>query len=112
MAPRFNLRSVLPGPTALVRSGLAALLALGCSLDQSGSVEEDIDSQQLALTVQSASCRVDYTVTSDWGSGFGADVKITNLGAAVSSWTLGFQYPSGQKVTSLWNGTVTQSGAS
>src|SRR5688500_8610281 len=37
-------------------------------------------------------CRVDYT-PNDWGGGgFGAGVKITNLGDAVSGWTLKFTF--------------------
>ena len=37
-------------------------------------------------------CRVDYTVTNQWAAGFGADVKITNLGDAVSGWTLTWSF--------------------
>jgi lysophospholipase L1-like esterase len=58
-----------------------------------------------------AGCRVSYAVTSQWQGGFGAAVTITNLGDPVTSWTLGFAFPSGQTVTQLWNGVVTQSGA-
>ena len=56
-------------------------------------------------------CRVDYTVTNQWGGGFGADVKITNLGDALSSWTLTWSFGAGQTVTQAWNTTATQSGA-
>jgi lysophospholipase L1-like esterase len=58
-----------------------------------------------------AGCRIDYAVTSQWSSGFGASVTITNLGDPVTSWTLGFSFPSGQTITQLWNGTYTQSGS-
>jgi lysophospholipase L1-like esterase len=59
-----------------------------------------------------AGCRVTYAVTSQWPGGFGASVAITNLGDPVTSWTLGFAFPSsGQTVTQLWNGVVSQSGA-
>jgi lysophospholipase L1-like esterase len=58
-----------------------------------------------------AGCRVAYAVTSQWQGGFGASVAITNLGDQVTGWTLAFTFPSGQTVTQLWNGTVTQSGA-
>jgi lysophospholipase L1-like esterase len=58
-----------------------------------------------------AGCRVTYTVTNQWQGGFGATVDIANLGDPVSSWTLGFAFPSGQTVTQLWNGVVSQSGA-
>ncbi|MET8154502.1 cellulose binding domain-containing protein [Actinoplanes sp. NPDC049668] len=56
-------------------------------------------------------CRVAYTVTSQWPGGFGASVAITNLGDPLNGWTLSFAFPSGQTVTQLWNGTVSQSGA-
>jgi lysophospholipase L1-like esterase len=58
-----------------------------------------------------AGCRVAYTVTSQWQGGFGASVAVTNLGDPVTSWTLGWSFPSGQTITQLWNGTVSQSGA-
>lgn len=57
-------------------------------------------------------CRVDYTITSQWQGGFQGDVRITNLGDALSGWTLAFTFPSGQRVTQGWNATWTQSGAS
>jgi len=54
---------------------------------------------------------VAYTVTNQWAGGFGADVTITNLGAAVSSWRLTWSFPAGQTIQQLWNGTPTQSGS-
>jgi lysophospholipase L1-like esterase len=55
-------------------------------------------------------CRVSYKLTNQWQGGFGADVTITNLGNAVSSWTLTWAFATGQTVTQVWNATVTQSG--
>ncbi len=55
-------------------------------------------------------CKVAYKITNQWSGGFGADVTITNLGAPISSWTLGWTFASGQSVTQAWNATVTQSG--
>ncbi|WP_433087429.1 non-reducing end alpha-L-arabinofuranosidase family hydrolase [Dactylosporangium sp. CA-052675] len=56
-------------------------------------------------------CRVDYTVSSSWQGGFGANVTITNLGDPVTNWRLTWSFTAGQTITQLWNGTVTQSGA-
>ena len=56
-----------------------------------------------------AGCKVDYSVTSQWTGGFGANVTVTNLGDPVTSWKLTWSFPAGQTVTSLWNGTVSQS---
>ena len=57
-----------------------------------------------------AGCQVSYAVTSQWQGGFGASVAVTNLGDPLTAWTLGWTFPSGQTVTQLWNGVVTQSG--
>ncbi|GIF25318.1 hypothetical protein BJ973_003597 [Actinoplanes tereljensis] len=59
-----------------------------------------------------AGCTVTYTVSSQWPSGFGANVTIKNLGDAVSSWTLVWSFGAGQTVTQAWNTTLTQSGSS
>ncbi|WP_433469273.1 glycoside hydrolase family 6 protein [Spirillospora sp. CA-128828] len=57
-----------------------------------------------------AGCKVDYT-TNDWGTGFTATVKVTNLGDAIGNgWTLEWDFAGNQQVTSGWNGTFTQSG--
>lgn len=59
-----------------------------------------------------AGCKVEYTVTSQWTGGFQAGVKVTNLGAPLTGWTLGFTLPdAGQKVTQGWNATWSQSGS-
>jgi hypothetical protein len=68
-----------------------------------------------AVTVASAQaaagCQVSYTVTSQWPSGFGAAVSVTDLGSPVSSWQLTWSFGAGQTITQLWNGSYTQSGA-
>jgi lysophospholipase L1-like esterase len=57
-----------------------------------------------------AGCSVKYTVSSQWPGGFGAGVEVTNLGDPLTSWTLTWPFASGQTVTQLWGGTVTQTG--
>ncbi|WP_410809546.1 GH12 family glycosyl hydrolase domain-containing protein [Micromonospora sp. 067-2] len=58
-----------------------------------------------------AGCAVKYTPNS-WNSGFTADVQITNTGSSpVNGWTLTYNLPGGQRVTSAWNATVSQSGS-
>jgi pectate lyase len=59
----------------------------------------------------SAGCSVSYSVASQWSSGFSANVSVTNLGDALSSWTVKFSFSAGQQVTQAWNATVTQSGS-
>jgi hypothetical protein len=59
----------------------------------------------------SAGCRVDYTISSQWPGGFGANVAVTNLGDPLTGWTLRWSYGAGQTITQAWNASVTQSGA-
>ncbi|MGE6738214.1 glycoside hydrolase family 48 protein, partial [Streptomyces sp. NPDC059900] len=55
-------------------------------------------------------CSVDYK-TNDWGSGFTADLTITNRGAAsIDGWTLTYNYSGNQKLANGWNATWSQSG--
>ena len=56
-------------------------------------------------------CSVAYTVPSQWNTGFTANIVITNLGSALTSWNLGYSYGGNQTLQSGWNGTWTQSGA-
>ena len=65
----------------------------------------------LTQTASAASgCQVAYTVSSQWPGGFTASVAITNLGSAVSSWTLGFTLPGTEAVSQGWSATYSQSG--
>jgi cellulose 1,4-beta-cellobiosidase len=58
-------------------------------------------------------CAVNYVISNDWGSGATVNVTIKNNGStAVNGWTLAFTFPGNQKITNLWNGSYTQSGAS
>ncbi|MER6037134.1 glycoside hydrolase family 48 protein [Streptomyces sp. NPDC001835] len=55
-------------------------------------------------------CSVDYR-TNDWGSGFTADLTLTNRGtSAIDGWTLTYGYSGNQKLSNGWNGSWSQSG--
>jgi hypothetical protein len=64
------------------------------------------------VTAQGAApaCSVEYSVTGQWDTGFQAAVTITNNSAALSGWSLGFDFAGGQKVTQGWNAKWSQSG--
>lgn len=57
-------------------------------------------------------CQVSYSITNQWPGGFGANISIQNTSASAwTSWSLTFTFPaSGQTITQLWNGSVSQSG--
>jgi len=58
-----------------------------------------------------AGCSAKYTITNEWSGGFGASVDVTNLGSAVTSWTVGWDFGnSSQSITQIWNAAKTQSG--
>jgi cellulase/cellobiase CelA1 len=57
-------------------------------------------------------CTVKYTVVNQWPGGFQGDALIANKGsAAVNGWSLKWSFANGQVVSSLWNGSYTQTGA-
>ncbi|MFJ8900466.1 glycoside hydrolase family 48 protein [Streptomyces sp. NPDC102359] len=55
-------------------------------------------------------CSVDYK-TNDWGSGFTADLTVTNRGTdVIDGWTLTYSYTGNQRLVNGWNGSWSQSG--
>jgi hypothetical protein len=57
-------------------------------------------------------CEVDYTISPQNSSQFGANITIKNGGTtALSSWVLTWSFANGQTIASSWNGAVAQSGA-
>jgi hypothetical protein len=59
-----------------------------------------------------SACTVDYTISPQNTSQFGATVKIINGGTTtLSNWSLTWSFANGQTFASSWNGTVAQSGA-
>ncbi|MEH0843518.1 cellulase family glycosylhydrolase [Micromonospora sp. CPCC 205711] len=64
----------------------------------------------LANASAATGCTVGWS-TSSWTGGFTANITITNLGDAVTGWTLGFRFPdAGQRVGQGWSATYQQSG--
>jgi uncharacterized protein (DUF362 family) len=57
-------------------------------------------------------CSVAYVVQNDWGGGATVNVTIKNAGSGgINGWTLVWTFPGNQKISNLWNGSYTQSGA-
>ncbi|HEX3592627.1 MAG TPA: cellulose binding domain-containing protein [Pseudonocardiaceae bacterium] len=55
-------------------------------------------------------CTATYEITSQWATGFTANVTIT-AAAPTSAWHVTWAFPGDQQVTSMWNATSTQAGA-
>ncbi len=63
-------------------------------------------------TPQTASCKVNYTIQSQWTGGFTGSITATNTSSTpINGWTLQFAFPNGQQVTQGWNGNFTQQGS-
>jgi hypothetical protein len=59
-----------------------------------------------------SSCEVDYTISPQNSSQFGANLTIKNNGTTtLSNWVLTWAFANGQTIGSSWNGAVSQSGA-
>jgi len=66
----------------------------------------------VTVVVVSSACTVDYTISPQNSSNFGAAVTIKNGGTTtLSNWALTWSFANGQTISSSWNGTVAQSGA-
>ncbi|TDC91068.1 cellulose binding domain-containing protein [Actinomadura sp. 7K507] len=62
---------------------------------------------------RASACSVAYRVDGTWPQGFQATVRITNLGdGEIDGWRLAFEFPDGQAITQLWNGSQVQEGSS
>jgi cellulose 1,4-beta-cellobiosidase len=56
-------------------------------------------------------CSATYSLVSSWAGGFQGQVVVKNTGSGtLNGWNLGWTYPGDQKLSSLWNGSYTQSG--
>jgi cellulose 1,4-beta-cellobiosidase len=56
-------------------------------------------------------CSAKYAIVSSWPGGFQAQVDVTNLGDATTSWNVGWDFGnSSQTITQIWNANKTQSG--
>jgi glucuronoarabinoxylan endo-1,4-beta-xylanase len=65
-----------------------------------------------ASTVGGSACTVDYTISPQNSSQFGATITIKNGGTTtLSNWSLTWTFANGQTIASSWNGAVSQSGA-
>ncbi len=63
-----------------------------------------------ATPLPGGACVVEWSPLNQWGNVFQAEIKITNhTSTAVSSWTLKFDFPGNQTITSMWGGLYDQS---
>ena len=81
------------------------------AVDADGSSTPSTKVSATTAKASSASCKIGYSILSDWGTGFQTSLTIANTGSAdLTSWTLKFAFPGNQQVTSMWNANYAQSG--
>jgi cellulose 1,4-beta-cellobiosidase len=84
---------------ALLTAGVLAVTALGTGGMMQGTA-----------AAADFACEVDYSAN-DWGSGFTANLTITNTGStATNGWELSYSYTGNQRLSQGWNGVWSQSG--
>jgi hypothetical protein len=65
----------------------------------------------ITVSPAAAACQVHYQVASQWLRGFSVNLTISNTGSTTfNGWTLQLTFPGDQRITQIWNGSVTQSG--
>ncbi|HEX5404888.1 MAG TPA: cellulose binding domain-containing protein [Pseudonocardiaceae bacterium] len=58
-----------------------------------------------------AGCTAAYSITTQWDTGFTANVVVTNTGTKpTSAWQVKWAWPGNQQVTGMWNATSAQTG--
>jgi hypothetical protein len=73
---------------------------------------ESTASNQASASTGGASCQVTYVDQNDWGVGFTGAISITNTSNLdIQGWTLTWQWPGNQQISSAWNANSTQNGS-
>jgi sugar lactone lactonase YvrE len=111
-----------PSPANRIASGLSAVAYSVTGLAPSTTYyyrvtaanaggESAATNQAAAQTTASVSCKVTYSVTSQWNVGFGTNISIKNTGSTpINSWTLMWTWAGNQVITQSWNANYTQNG--
>lgn len=93
LSKRVRVIGISLATAAVVGAGAAAAFSAGAAGSSSGTVTAD------------------FAKTSDWGTGFQGQYTIANgTGQTVHGWTVSFDLPAGERISSLWNGTMTTAG--
>jgi hypothetical protein len=93
LSKRARVIGISLATAAVVGAGAAAAFTAGAAGSSSG-------------TVTAA-----FAKTSDWGTGFQGQYTIANgTGQTVHGWTVSFDLPAGERISSLWDGTMTAAG--
>jgi hypothetical protein len=102
--------------TSYSSTGLSASTTYYYKIEAVDTAGTSASSSQASAETQAAGnggsgCTVDYVISPQNSSAFGAAINIVNGPTAITSWTLTWTFANGQTVSQLWNGVESQSGA-
>jgi len=102
--------------TSYSSTGLSASTTYYYKIDAADAAGTSASSSQASATTQASGnggsgCTIDYVISPQNSSAFGAAITIKNGSTAVTNWTLTWTFANGQTVSQLWNGVESQSGA-
>ena len=98
--------------TSFAHSGLAASTTRYYLVTaQNANGESAASNQASASTPAALSCKVGYSVTTQWNVGFGTAITIKNTGSTpIDGWKLTWTWAGNQQITQAWNSNYTESG--
>jgi Cellulose binding domain len=95
-----------PVPITAAVAAVAAVAVVSLVVAQRGSGVTIHDAADAGVPLNAS-----YQAGAGWGTGYDGQYTITNPGTvAAAGWTLAFTLPAGTKVSSLWDGSYTDTG--
>jgi beta-glucosidase len=102
--------STSPSASATVSRSPSASASASASASPTVSRSPSTSPSASTTSTGGGGCTVGYALN-DWGSGFTANLTVTNTGStAINNWTLKWTFGGNQAISNAWNATVTQSG--
>lgn len=108
-APASSSRSSI-APMSSSRSSFASSSSFRSSLAPSvSSMASSIPrSSSSASSTNNTAANCSYVVTSDWGSGYTAAIRIKNNGtSAINNWNVSWSYSDSTRISNSWNANLT-----
>lgn len=96
-------------PSSVARSSVSSSSrsSVASSLLRSSSASSIPRSSSSSVATSTANASCSYVVTSDWGSGYTAAIRIKNNGTtAINNWNVSWNYADGTRISNSWNANL------